>query len=78
MAVISHFQRGSQSIGVHTTEVVCYHQVIYGVDSEKVVHLSTFGSAARAIAGKSSQSIQLKRDAAADLVTILRAEFPGI
>lgn len=78
MARIRRIERGSQTVNVHPTEVDCFYQVISAPDGTKLVHLSTFGSDSRASQPKSSQSIQIDRDAAEVLLEVLQDAFPGL
>lgn len=50
------------------------------VDSagERLVQVDTYGSAGRAIPGKTSQSIQLDRASAEALLRIINEVFPGL
>lgn len=77
MTRISSFEPGVQNVHPHRTQVACHWQVIQG-DHETLLHLSTFGSPDRASEPKSSQSLQLDRDAAAQLLELLRRTFPGL
>lgn len=78
MARINSLQQGKQNVKWHPTEVDCYWQVIDGPLEEKLIHLSTFGSAARASVPKSSQSMQLDAAAAQNLVDLFRQVFPTV
>ncbi|MQY18398.1 McrB family protein [Nocardia macrotermitis] len=55
--------------------VTCEYKVLETPDGETLVHLSTFGSENRESPPKSSQSMQLDREQAADLMRILRSTF---
>jgi hypothetical protein len=78
MTRISSFvHRPSQREKLHPTEVDCgWHA--FEVGGRRIVQLDTFGSGERQMRDKLSQTIQLEREAAAALVTILRREFPGL
>lgn len=59
------------------TDVLCgYRTVRFG--DETLLQLDTYGSAERRIPGKTSQSLQLDATAAAELVRIIAATFPGV
>jgi hypothetical protein len=76
MARIARFLDGTQDVRAHQTEVDCFVQVVGQTQSfERLAHLSTFGSADRASHPKSSQSIQLDKSAAKELVTRLIGIF---
>ena len=75
MAKIKSFEQWFQQVRPHSTEVVCFHQLVR--QGETVyLHLSTFGSPSRASSPKSSQSIQLDARAAETLIALLRESFP--
>lgn len=66
-------QEGSGS--PHPTEVDCTWQVISGPGGEKLLQLSTYGSDHRQSEPKVSQTIQIGREAAAELVVRLNETF---
>ena len=66
---------GAQEIKQHPTEVDCFVQIVEG--DEKLLHLSTFGSDARASKSTSSQSLQLNREQAERLRSIIDEVFPA-
>ena len=77
MALIQNFeQRPIEPKKVHDG-VVCGYAAV-DVDGRRIVQLETYGSAARAIPGKVSQTIQLDEESARELIRILRGAFPGI
>jgi hypothetical protein len=57
------------------TEVDCGYRFIT-IGGDILVQLETYGSDDRAIPGKISQSVQLDRAAAIELLSILRRAFP--
>lgn len=59
------------------TEVECGYMTIT-VDGETLLQLDTYGSEEREIPGKVSQSLQLDRKAAEQLLRLMRRAFPGI
>jgi uncharacterized protein YutD len=75
MARIRRIEKGTQSVSVHPTEVDCYYQVIVGDDGERYLHLTTFGSDDRKSKPKSSQSIQLSKEVAGELVAVVQDVF---
>jgi hypothetical protein len=77
MAIIRSFSESRQNVKRHSTQVDCEYQVV-GDGEGKLLHLSTFGSDSRASQPKSSQSIQLDRAHARELLEIIEAAFPGI
>ena len=78
MARIRSFQPGTQNVRVHPSEVDCYFQTVDSGAGEKFLHLTTFGSDDRASSPKSSQSLQLDRSRAAQLIAVLTDAFPGL
>lgn len=77
MAFISKFAPSSSERHTRHSECDCGWRVTER-DGVQVVQLDTYGSTERKIAGKVSQSLQLDRSGAKDLVEILRSAFPGI
>ena len=77
MALVTGFVEGSAKARVHPTSVECEWQVVLGPRGS-LVQLTTFGSARRQMPGKASQTFQLDRESAAELVEILRRTFPGL
>jgi len=78
MARIRSLNPGTQNVTVHPSAVDCFHQVITGPDNEVLLHLSTFGSDKRDSPPKSSQSLQIDKAMAVNLLAVLAATFPGI
>lgn len=78
MARIIRFHIGNQDVKVHPTEVDCFHQLIDDGVRGRYLHLTTFGSSARASQPKSSQSMQLDRAAARALLRVLHDAFPDL
>jgi len=60
---------------VHPTEVDCTWQTTQTPDGSTLVTLSTYGSDNRVSQPKVSQTIQLDRELAAELVRVLTAAF---
>lgn len=78
MARIRRFVRSDNWSGsAQPTEVECAWKVVDS-GSSRLLQLDTFGSAARMHPGKQSQTLQLNRSAAAELVRIIEAAFPGM
>ncbi len=77
MARIRSIAAGTQKVQAHPTEVDCYYNII-DEDDTRLLHLSTFGSDYRQSKPKSSQSIQLDRDMAVQLIEVLLKVFPDI
>ena len=77
VARIRSFQPMKSDVRPHPTEVDCGYQVIVD-DATTYVHLSTFGSDERRSDKKVSQTLQIDREMAGQLVALLQATFPGI
>jgi len=58
----------------HQTKVDCGYFSLEE-DNEKIIQLNTYGSPDRQIPGKVSQTLQLNRNGAENLIAILRKEF---
>lgn len=78
MARIRRLDEGTQNVRPHVSEVDCFYQVVEGPQGDLLLHLSTFGSDSRASDPKSSQSIQMDREIAGQLMDVLRKAFPGL
>lgn len=77
MARVRTLAKSHQHVKAHPTEVDCEYTTVDGPQGT-LLHLSTFGSDDRASKRKSSQSLQLDRALAQELVKIIEATFPGI
>lgn len=77
MARVRSFGPSKQSVKVHPTEVDCEYVVINN-GSQRLLHLSTFGSDDRESERKSSQSLQLDLKGALSLMEILERAFPDL
>lgn len=78
MARVNHFVEGDQAVRAHPTELDCYFQILEDESGSRLLHLSTFGSVERESKPKSSQSIQLDRRAARELIGVIEGAFPGL
>ncbi len=56
----------------------CLYSIVSGSDGTRYLQLDTVGSEDRAILDKISQSIQFDRQAAAQLLKLLRDTFPEL
>lgn len=76
MARITSFVWAEQSDGrPQPTSVDCAWRV-FGAGSARILQLDTFGSNDRANPGKQSQTLQLDRSVAEDLIRIIQSAFP--
>jgi hypothetical protein len=77
MALIQRFEDRDIGSGRVHGEVSCgYHW--FDAGNRRILQLETYGSDARAMPGKVSQSIQLDENSAKTLMAILRRAFPSI
>jgi hypothetical protein len=77
VALIKRFTRAGKTIGRVHGGVECGY-AIFDADGERYLQLDTYGSAAREIPGKTSQSIQLDSDSAAELKRLIARAFPDL
>lgn len=77
MALIENFQEVRIDRQTVHEPVRCGWRV-FTVNGETILQLDTYGSADRKVLGKVSQSIQLNRQAARDLLGILERAFPRL
>jgi 5-methylcytosine-specific restriction protein B len=77
MARIKEFFQTQVSSKLHPTEVECGYQRISTPDGD-VLQLSTYGSDDRQSEKKTSQTLQLDKQRAAELVEIIRSTFPEL
>ncbi len=77
MALIrTFFHEPNNSSRVHS-EVDCRVQLVTSADGDRFIQLDTYGSDERKSEKKVSQSIQLDRTHARELVAIIEAVFPS-
>jgi hypothetical protein len=75
MARIKRFFKDSSNIGhKHPTVVDCGYAIVVA-DGERYLQLNTYGSDARRLPGKTSQTIQLDRGRALELARLLHGAF---
>lgn len=77
MAIVRSLTRGAAKVSRHRTQVDATYQVISDPQGS-LFHLSTYGSDARVSEPKVSQTIQIDRAMAAELIEALREAFPGL
>jgi hypothetical protein len=78
MALVSEIERSDKVRTSLHSPTRCMYHIIEGPADVRVVQLDTVGSADRAFTDKVSQSIQLDRKAAVQLIALFREAFPGI
>ena len=77
MALIGEFHQVNSDKSVLHKPVSCGWRAFYAGEV-KVLQLDTYGSNTRQIPNKVSQSIQLDREGAAQLLKLIKDTFPGI
>jgi hypothetical protein len=77
MARVKEFVPDRANSKTHPTLVECGWQVV-GTADGPLLQLNTYGSDTRASGKKVSQTIQLDRAAAEELMRILTTTFPGL
>ncbi len=77
VARVRKFFQASADSKAHPTEVDCGWSVV-NAPGERLLQLSTYGSAQRQSQPKVSQTIQLDQEAAEDLVRLITKAFPGL
>ncbi|MCT9821119.1 hypothetical protein N3K63_12605 [Microbacterium sp. W1N] len=75
MARIVSVTAGHQDVRLHQSEVECFVQELRGLDDEKLLHISAFGSTQRQSRPKGSQSMQFDEAMAFALVEQFVAVF---
>jgi hypothetical protein len=77
MAVVEQLREGRSTDSVHPTTVECEWSRV-DAPGAMLLQLTTFGSSTRQLTGKASQTIQIDRKMAEELVRIIRQVFPGL
>ncbi len=77
MALIGEFHHVTSDKSALHKPVSCGWRTFHAGDA-KILQLDTYGSDTRQIPNKVSQSIQLDRAGAAELVKLIRATFPEL
>lgn len=75
MARIREFTQDHLSSSPHPTEVECGWQIVTDASGARLLQLNTYGSDQRQSAKKVSQTIQLDRRSAIELISILKSTF---
>lgn len=75
MARISAFFRTTTGSRAHPTEVECGYQVVDD-GAQRLLQLATYGSRDRVSGQKVSQTLQLDRERAEELIKIIQRAFP--
>lgn len=75
MALVKKFEKIEKQRNSIHKEVDCTYTVFNDSLGEKILQLDTYGSSDRKIKGKVSQSIQLDKESAEELVRIIKEEF---
>lgn len=77
MALITEFEETTSDSQRRHGDVSCGWRY-FDVGGERILQLDTYGSQGRKLTGKQSQSIQLDRAGAEELLRIIRSAFPGL
>lgn len=78
MALVTSIEKSQkQRLKVHQP-TRCLYSVVESEEGRRYIQLDTIGSNERQFAEKPSQTIQFDRDAAQQLLTLLREVFPGL
>lgn len=77
MAKIKEFFQDKKTSSPHPTEVECGYQIVRGPEGP-LLQLSTYGSDHRQSEKKTSQTIQVDRERAIQLLHILKDTFPDL
>ena len=77
MALISEFRPTSAERTTRHEPVICGWRA-FDLDGERLLQLDTYGRSDRAMPDKVSQSIQLDRDGAKELLDLIRRAFPEL
>lgn len=75
MARIKSLSQSKSDAGVHPTEVDCTWQVTHSDSGAPLLTLSTYGSDNRVSRPKVSQTIQMDREVARQLMDVLKGAF---
>lgn len=75
MAIVRKMSRISFERDAAHSEVNCTYSIVRGRDGEKFLQVDTYGSHARKLPGKKSQSIRLSKEALRTIQAVIKAEF---
>jgi hypothetical protein len=78
MALVTHIEAGSAVSGRLHDTIDNARSFYFAKDGNTIFQIDTSGRDTRKIPGKKSQTIQLNRNAARELIFQLREAFPGI
>jgi len=78
VALITHIEAGFSANGRIRDKIDNAKSFYFDKDRDRIFQIDTFGRDTRKMPGKKSQTIQLSRDAARELIFQLREAFPGI
>ncbi len=79
MVLITDFEKMlSSGTARSRTTSSCGYRLVDLADGTPVVQLETYGSAERKLTAKASQSLEINREMAGDLIRILHEAFPGL
>jgi hypothetical protein len=75
MAIVRKLEKVQLDRDSKHTEVNCTYCIVEDADGNKFLQIDTYGSAARMIPGKKSQSIRFSAEAIKQLKSIIAGEF---
>ncbi len=78
MALITHIEYGAALSERLHDKIDNARSFYFDIHGDRIFRIDTFGRDTRMIPGKKSQTIQLNRDAARQLINQLNEAFPGI
>jgi hypothetical protein len=78
MALVTLLESTQKERATVHEQTRCLYSIVEGDDGARYLQLDTLGSKGRRLAGKVSQSIQLDRQAAGQLLELIRQTFPEL
>lgn len=75
MALIRKLEEGASNIQPHRSQVDATYQMLTNAKGEPLLHLATYGSDNRKSEPKVSQTIQLDKTTALELMAIIKSAF---
>ncbi len=78
MAIITQWERRHEGRRRRQSETICEWTYFDDEHGDRLLQLSTLGSQERKNVGSRSQTLQVDRAGAEQLVTMLREAYPGI
>ena len=76
MAIVRHLEQHQLQVEARHTETECTYSLVKDKNGAKYLQIDTYGSAARKLEGKKSQSIRFAAEAVSELRRIIAQHFP--